>query len=730
METQIIKKEKNILVQSPKKTKGFTLVELIIVITILAILAMIAFISFKSYSGNARDGNRIATLKNIEKWLDLYFVKTGLYPLPEWNILTGSMSGTSIMLSWEIWENIVKSINLNTLALDPTLNENYRYWVTINRQEYNLWWISESDSISQNMIAKTYANSYYGQVIWNYKWYIKYSTGSSHYITNVPSLIYTYNGNVDDVFTEKNQVYFIIQKWENIPYHLSGKVNTEIPDNVIKRKIWKPNAKFENIDISAIFNAASPEEKKQEIEKLFNDSENKQIILESFWTDNEENFQNIINNWNPQQWWNNSSSSSSSSSSWWWNSPSQNNCIANPSFEKDWKIFSIPVLNQGETTLVNMDITENNGVFRYEFTATCTSWVLDGIVSSSILQSCNENYHTENNLTCISNTKTVACLWGTPSTAFSILWTTTTTVTWNGTSWPQSSNWSHSTSTPWACTYQCKAWYYYNGTSCVWAEIWYYVATPWSTTQTACPNWQTTSSKWSTNINQCYVPTFTQICNTLPVNDSYNKIIYTDSQWIEIAKVDYSWNTISGNPGNLSIDGHIVVCGEDIFHRYVLKTVNQWAYQIWWYETKWLQSHGSYGTYYTFWNGNKNDWWVEEEWSQEVTWWSSTYTNQQKMQWPCDNGYHIPTYYEWRTIVLMMWGNNVAASLKLPYAGIIYNGDTNPIFKGQLSYYWSSSPSEGWEWAESVAPSSDWGSLYSWGTFLNNSISIRCFKNQ
>ena len=49
------------------KTNAFTLVELIIVITILAILATIAFISFKNYAGNARDGNKLTTLSNIEK---------------------------------------------------------------------------------------------------------------------------------------------------------------------------------------------------------------------------------------------------------------------------------------------------------------------------------------------------------------------------------------------------------------------------------------------------------------------------------------------------------------------------------------------------------------------------------------------------------------------------------------------------------------------------------------
>ena len=61
-------KTKNILlVSKPNGKKAFTLVELIIVITILAILATISFISFKNYAGNARDGNKLTTLSNIEK---------------------------------------------------------------------------------------------------------------------------------------------------------------------------------------------------------------------------------------------------------------------------------------------------------------------------------------------------------------------------------------------------------------------------------------------------------------------------------------------------------------------------------------------------------------------------------------------------------------------------------------------------------------------------------------
>ncbi len=74
-------KTKNILlVSKPNGKKAFTLVELIIVITILAILATISFISFKNY---ARDGNKLTTLSNIEKWLSLYQINWKLSN-PRW----------------------------------------------------------------------------------------------------------------------------------------------------------------------------------------------------------------------------------------------------------------------------------------------------------------------------------------------------------------------------------------------------------------------------------------------------------------------------------------------------------------------------------------------------------------------------------------------------------------------------------------------------------------------
>jgi prepilin-type N-terminal cleavage/methylation domain-containing protein len=58
------------------KTKGFTLVELIVVIAILAILSTVAFISFQNYVLSSRDSKRTTDIKNIVKSLELSKLQT------------------------------------------------------------------------------------------------------------------------------------------------------------------------------------------------------------------------------------------------------------------------------------------------------------------------------------------------------------------------------------------------------------------------------------------------------------------------------------------------------------------------------------------------------------------------------------------------------------------------------------------------------------------------------
>jgi prepilin-type N-terminal cleavage/methylation domain-containing protein len=123
-----------------KNKKAFTLVELIIVITILAILATVAFMSFKNYSWNARDGNRLATITQIQKWLEFFVLKTTKYPNPDEIYGTGIYEPTNTILNyvWYVWGNIGGLININKVPLDPVTGDNYVYAVSSNHQKYQL----------------------------------------------------------------------------------------------------------------------------------------------------------------------------------------------------------------------------------------------------------------------------------------------------------------------------------------------------------------------------------------------------------------------------------------------------------------------------------------------------------------------------------------------------------------------------------------------------------------
>lgn len=164
----------------------FTLVELIIVITILAILATIAFISFQGYSKDSRDSNRLATINSMEKWLALYQVKTGTFPMPE-NYIDIKYDGDVIWYQWDFWENISRVISMNKTPSDPLDSLKYTYNLNKDWNMYQITSLFEKKSqvaLLPNFISKTYASGIdYSQRIittfWNQLWVLFVSTGSN-----------------------------------------------------------------------------------------------------------------------------------------------------------------------------------------------------------------------------------------------------------------------------------------------------------------------------------------------------------------------------------------------------------------------------------------------------------------------------------------------------------------------------------------------------------------------
>lgn len=156
-----------------KYFKGFTLVELIIVITILSVLSTIAFVSFQWYTKNTRDGNRLATIKNIEKWLILFQLKSWNYPEPDEKINIEA-SGSIISYQWKVWENVSRIINMNTEPKDPVDETKYIYSTSENKNKYQLLAYMEWEEYI-TFFSQTYADDLtkrYPKVFWDNVWII------------------------------------------------------------------------------------------------------------------------------------------------------------------------------------------------------------------------------------------------------------------------------------------------------------------------------------------------------------------------------------------------------------------------------------------------------------------------------------------------------------------------------------------------------------------------------
>lgn len=195
-----------------KYFKGFTLVELIIVITILAILATIAFVSFQNYTRDARDANRTATIKNIEKWLELFTIKTGNFPVPDESTpFTGGLDGKVKINQWIVWDGVATIINMNTTPLDPNDKSKYTYSTFWDDNKYYQVAIN-AENYQTSFISQTYAFTPKSAIVkWNYR-----------FDPSLPSLIVVPSSVNTASWIFDPKVCFVIDGWQNSLSSSSG----------------------------------------------------------------------------------------------------------------------------------------------------------------------------------------------------------------------------------------------------------------------------------------------------------------------------------------------------------------------------------------------------------------------------------------------------------------------------------------------------------------------------
>lgn len=79
-------------------SKGFTLIEMLIVIAVISILAGIVLVGITGFQSSARDTKRVGDLSSVRNNLELYFTRCGHYPTSG---ACGSPASSGSNLDWD-----------------------------------------------------------------------------------------------------------------------------------------------------------------------------------------------------------------------------------------------------------------------------------------------------------------------------------------------------------------------------------------------------------------------------------------------------------------------------------------------------------------------------------------------------------------------------------------------------------------------------------------------------
>lgn len=111
------------MVKKWANTRGFTIVELLIVIVVIGILAAITIVAYNGVQQRARDAQRQSDIQTIAKALEMYYIDNGAYP--------DGNGSTTINGSWSTtadssWQNLATALKpyISNLPSDPLAASN------------------------------------------------------------------------------------------------------------------------------------------------------------------------------------------------------------------------------------------------------------------------------------------------------------------------------------------------------------------------------------------------------------------------------------------------------------------------------------------------------------------------------------------------------------------------------------------------------------------------------
>jgi len=105
------------------RSKGFTLLELLVTISILSILATVGMGQYQTSQMKARDAQRKADLDNVARALEMYYNDYEAYPLSD---ASGRIEVDGVGLDWGTEFSTDDAIYMKMLPKDP-LDSDYSY---------------------------------------------------------------------------------------------------------------------------------------------------------------------------------------------------------------------------------------------------------------------------------------------------------------------------------------------------------------------------------------------------------------------------------------------------------------------------------------------------------------------------------------------------------------------------------------------------------------------------
>lgn len=437
-----------------KLVSSFTLIELVIVLAIFTLLAISVVLIVTRWVIKSKDVRRLSDLNTITRSLTIHKVEDNRVPYPSWEIWTWVIETKSwrkdFSYVWTFWNDTVRELDsITKIPLDPEWNE-YMYWISTNRTEFEvaatLEWYWESAFISSKVFADKNDTIVKAKVLWNYK--PKSVILTWDVLRIIPSLLFivNYNDRPKEIPYDlwriwEEWAYFVVDQWKNLPYRYNWEENKweENQDKSLARALWKEEARFEWVELSEVFSWDTKDLLRDLYQATWwSEDETKNIIkmLKKEWyledddigeNEIEEEIEEVVKEIQEIE------------SNWWEFVLKETWC-----WTRNHNWYSLDRLEEWQV----QSFTKNISNWRWSIEVKCENWEIN-IWEENI--SCNENY-VLHQWGCHAN----VCNWTAPLNTIKSNWEMENLV------WV---NWTYN-ETPGTCTFVCKDNYYRDWTTC------------------------------------------------------------------------------------------------------------------------------------------------------------------------------------------------------------------------------------------------------------------------